>query len=130
MPGQAGKLARLIQTQHPTSKTFSRYCENNRTEGATIIDRNSHYGEIRIVDDKYLPIAFSDPFSLVVKISLPETFSRAVWPKSRPTPEVIRDPLFQEKLKEVMLSYNRVREFQGSQSLGVFQWWEMLVKLT
>ena len=99
MPGHAGKLARLIQTQHPTSKTFSRYCENNRTEGATRIDRNSHYEEMRIVDEKYLPIAFSDPFSLVVKIALQETFSRAVWPKSRPTfkltPEVIRDPLFQ-----------------------------------
>ena len=103
------------------------YYENNRAEGATRIDRNYHYGEMRIVEAKYLPIAFSDHFSLV-----PKTLSRAVCPKSRSTfkltPEVIRDPLFQERLEEVMLSYNRVREFQGSQTLGILRWWEMLVK--
>ena len=81
------------------------YYENNRAEGATRIDRNYHNGEMRIVEAKYLPIAFSDNFSLVVKIALPEIQSRAVCPKSRPTfkstPVVIRDPIFQERLEEV-----------------------------
>ena len=74
-----------FRTLYPTSETFSRYYENNRAEGATRIDRNYHFGEMRIVEAKYLPIAFSDHFSLVVKIALPETLGRAVCPKSRPT---------------------------------------------
>ena len=134
-------LARLIKLRewkdsfrvlYPTSETFSRYYENVRGEGATRIDRNYHFGDLRIVEANYLPIAFSDHLSLIIKTAVPDSLSRAINPKCRPTfrltPEVIKDPLFQERLQESMISYNRVRSFQDRKSVGVLQWWEWLVK--
>ena len=119
-------------TLHPNSKSFSRYYENQRAEGATRIDRSYHYGMIKVVEAKYIPLAFSDHFGLVVKLALPDILSKVICPKSRPTfrltSEVIQDQLFQARLREVMLTYNRVKDFQGSQSFGVLQWWELLVK--
>ena len=103
---------------HPTSEIFSRYYENVRGEGASRKDHCYHFGDLSIVDAKYLPIAFSDHFSLVVK-------SR---PTFKLTPKIIQNILFQDGLREAMLSYNRVRDFQGSQSFGILQWWELLVK--
>ena len=43
---------------------------------------------------------------------------------------MIKDQIFKERLKEAMVSWNRVRGFQdgsGSQ-LGILYWWDMLVK--
>ena len=43
---------------------------------------------------------------------------------------MIKDQIFKERLKEAMVSWNRVRGFQdGSGSLlGILYWWDMLVK--
>ena len=134
-------LSRLIKLRdwqdsfralYPASGTFSKYYETIRGEGATRIDRSYHFGVIKIVETKYLPIAFSDHFALLVKISVPGTLSRAFSPKSRSsfklTPELIKDPIFQERLEASMKTFNRVRDFQGSNSIDVLQWWELLVK--
>ena len=134
-------LSRLIKlknwqdsyrTLYPNSQTYSRYYENTRGEGASRIDRSYHFGEVKVIEAKYLPIAFSDHFALVIKIAVPENLSRAISPKARPsfklTPEVIKDSVFQERLGRAMQSYNRVKDFQGSKHVGVLQWWELLVK--
>ena len=113
-------------------RIFSRYYESARGEGATRIDRCYHFGDLQIVEAKYLPAAFSDHFGLIIKTSVPEALSRVISPKYRPsfrlTPEVIKDPLFNQRLEELMASYSRVREFQSSKGVGVLQWWELLVK--
>ena len=120
-----------FRSLYPTSESFSRYYENSRAEGATRIDRNYHFGGVKVVEAKYLPIAFSDHFAHVVKISLPEPLDRILGPKSRPTfklrPEVIMDKLFQGRLAEAMESWLRVKHFQG-QDTDTLLWWEMLVK--
>ena len=119
------------RTLHPTSETFSRYYENSRAEGATRIDRNYHVGEVTVIAVKYLPLAFSDHFALVVKIYLPDLMARTISPKCRPSfklkPEVIMDSLFQERLKDAMQSWERVKTFQGVDT-DTLLWWEMLVK--
>ena len=42
-----------FRTLHPNSKSFSRYYENQRAEGATRIDRSYHYGMIKVVEAKW-----------------------------------------------------------------------------
>ena len=116
----------------PSEHVFSRYYENTRAEGASRIDRSYHYGNLRVTKAWYLPLAFSDHFGLITRMSLTNTLARVISPKCRYqfrlSAEVIRDSLFKERLKLAMVSRQRVREFQGASSLGILQWWEMLVK--
>ena len=118
---------------HPSSKIYSRYYENNRGEGATRIDRNYQFGkDVEVIEAEYQPLAFSDHFALIVKLKLDNPIAKILSPRSRfqfrLTPEVIRDKLFKERLGVAMISWQRVREFQGGSRLGILQWWDMLVK--
>ena len=54
---------------HPNSLTFSRYYDHNKFgEGATRIDRQYYWGDIEIIDVKYVGVAFSDHQAYVVKL--------------------------------------------------------------
>ena len=121
-----------FRTLYPSLKTFSRYYENSRAEGATRIDRNYHFGDLKVAEAKYLPLAFSDHFALVTKVVLADPLAKILSPKSqfsfRLSAEVIKDPLFKQRLVGAMMSWQRVREFQGKHDLGILQWWELLVK--
>ena len=55
---------------YPNEITFSRYYENSRASGATRIDRCYHFGDIKVIEAKYLPIAFSDHFGHTVCLIL------------------------------------------------------------
>ena len=107
--------------------------EAERTAGQlqSSIPRNYHYGEVRVTEAKYLPLAFSDHFGHVVRISLPDQMTRVISPKSRSSfklrPEVIKDILFKQRLEEAMQSWERVRNFQGMNT-DTLLWWEVLVK--
>ena len=74
----------------------------------------------------YLPVAFSDHFGLITKMSLTDPLAKILSPKCRSqfrlSAEVIKDRLFKERLDLAMDSW------QGSSNLGVLQWWELLVK--
>ena len=121
-----------FRSLYPSSKTFSRYYENSRAEGATRIDRSYNFGSLEVKEAKYLPLAFSDHFGLVTRFSLPDPLAKVLSPKTRfsfkLTSEVIKDSLFKERLSKAMLSWERVRDFQGKNDLGILQWWELLVK--
>ena len=83
----------------PAANIFSRYYNiNDKDVGATRIDRMYHHGNIDIIDANYVSASFSDHHSLVVKVRLPDLFSRLLSPKTKPffkaRPEVVRDPLF------------------------------------
>ena len=114
---------------HPSSSIFSRYYENDRSgAGATRIDRNYHWGDIKITDAKYVSIAFSDHMSHIITISLPDPLNVVLSPKTRPLfkvkPEVAKDHLFHERLKESMEGWLEVKAL----GLNVIPWWEMMVK--
>ena len=83
---------------HPQSNQFSRYYSNIRGDGASRIDRSYHYGDIRIQSACYLPLAFSDHHSHVVKMILPDPFTRLLCPPSYPSfrikAEVVKDDIF------------------------------------
>ena len=64
-----------------TTAQFSRYYGSSRGEGATRIDRCYHYGDLSVSTASYLPLAFSDHHAHVVKIILPNPFSRLLCPK-------------------------------------------------
>ena len=117
-----------FRTLHPNQVAFSRHYENTRASGATRIDRSYHYGGLKVLEAKYLPLAFSDHFGYVVKYELPELLSRAFCPKSRHNfrlkAEVIKDSLFQERLKDSMVSWKCLRGF----GLDTMIWWEKVVK--
>ena len=123
-----------FRTLHPASSEYSRYYANTRAEGASRIDRCYHFGSVEIKMAKYVPLAFSDHFAHVVQLALPDSVSKILSPKSRSSfrlrTEVIQDPLFQDRLGEAMISWQRVRGFQDEESkqLGVLFWWESLVK--
>ena len=120
-----------FRSLYPNSNKFSRYYENSRAEGATRIDRSYHFGRMTVTEAKYLPLAFSDHFAYIIKISLPEPLSKILSPKSRPSfrlkPEVILDVVFTERLAEAMEAWNRVKTFQGVDTDTIL-WWELLVK--
>ena len=92
------------------------------------IDRSYHFGGLKVLEAKYLPLAFSDHFGLVVKYELPDLLSRAFCPKSRHTfrlrAEVIKDSVFHQRLKESMVSWQALRGY----GLDTVLWWEKVVK--
>ena len=72
-------LKRLIKTfkwsdsfrsLHPHSKVFSRYYSTERGEGASRIDRGYHWGDLNVVQSKYIGLAFSDHLAFVTSLSL------------------------------------------------------------
>ena len=98
-------------------------------EGASCIDRMYYYGGLVILEAYYVGVAFSDHFSLVVKIILPENMTKLVSPKCKPffksKPDVIQDEVFLTRLK---LNYQLWQEVKTSTCLGILDWWEIIVK--
>ena len=131
-------LKRLIKTfswydsfrqLHPKAKIFSRYYEHNdQSEGATRIDRQYNWGNISIIETKYVGVAFSDHQALIVKLKLPESQVKFLGPRSRPLfkakPEVVRDEIFYERLKFNFISWSEIRKA----GLDIMSWWELIVK--
>ena len=113
---------------YPDIINFSRYYDNARASGASRIDRCYHYGNVKVKEAKYVPLAFSDHFGHIVCLELPDLLSRSFCPKSRPsfrlTPEVIKDCTFKTWLEESMVSWQSVRGF----GLDTLVWWEKVVK--
>lgn len=113
---------------HPNISEFSRYYSNTRGQGATRIDRQYHWGNVTIKSVKHLPLAFSDHHALVVSLSPPDSFSKILCPKGRPSfrlkEEVITDNKFQALLSGAMTQWQEVRSF----GLDTMNWWEMIVK--
>ena len=70
---------------HPTTKIFSHYYHTVQLgQGATRIDRSYNWGQLDVVEAKYVPVAFSDHMAYIVTLSLPETSYRMISPRSRP----------------------------------------------
>ena len=123
------KWSDSYRSLHPKSKAYSRYYKHDRIgEGASRIDRCYHWGDIAATDSKYVSLAFSDHFGLLVSYSLPDQISRMLSPKSRPLfrtrPEVVTDTKFRKSLE------NKMKEWHAVKDLGVdvLIWWEKLVK--
>ena len=131
-------LKRLVKTfswtdsfrhVHPASQVFSRYYNHiTHGEGATRIDRQYHWGSMTVLEVRYVGLAFSDHHGLIVKIKLPESQSKLLCPKSKPQfkakPEVVRDKIFNERLKLKFSAWSEVRQ----SGLNLMSWWEIIVK--
>ena len=118
-----------FRSLYPKTKSFSRYYEHHRSgEGATRIDRQYNWGHLVIVEASYVGVAFSDHQALIVKIKLPTASSRILCPKSKPQfkakPAVIRDNIFQARLKESFSLWYPIRQA----GLDLLSWWEVVVK--
>ena len=92
------------------------------------LDRNYHFGKLEILEACYVGIAFSDHFTLIVKIKLPKNMTKLSSPKSRPLfkskPAVIQDEKFKAQLRENMALWSQVRHA----GLDTLSWWEIIVK--
>ena len=114
---------------HPKVKAFSRYYSNTRGQGATRIDRQYHYGNLTIKEAKYLPLVFSDHYSLAITICLPDPLSRMFYPNSRPEfklrDEVIQDTVFHEYLAQAMIEWKNIKDY----GMDTLHWWEVVVKV-
>ena len=99
---------------HPNTPTFSRYYDSRHGEGATRIDRQYHWGNMVIVEVKYVGLAFSDHHGLIVKIKLPDSQAKLICPKSKPQfkakPEVVRDKIFNDNLKLKFSAWTEIRQ--------------------
>ena len=117
-----------FRTLYPDTLAYSRHYENTRAAGASRIDRSYHFGELKVIEAKYLPLAFSDHFGFLVKYELPDILSRAFCPRSRHSfrlrAEVIKDSVFKSRLKDSMLTWQSIRGF----GLDTILWWEKVVK--
>ena len=114
---------------YPTKKIFSRYYDHHQYgEGATRIDRSYQYGRAEVIQAQYVGVAFSDHFSLIITLKVPEQFARLSCPRSRPLfkakPEVVTDPLFKFRLAETFSSWAQVKDY----GLDILTWWELIVK--
>ena len=126
---QTFEMADSFRVLHPSIKTFSHYYNTVQLgAGATRIDRSYSWGDMGVVEAKYVPVAFSDHMAYVVSFSLPAPHARIFSPRSRPLfkirPEVICDPVFQEWLADSMADWKQVKDL----GIDVLQWWEILVK--
>ena len=110
------------QTLHPDAITFTRFYDTSRASGATPIDRSYHFGNMKVIEASYLPLAFSDHFGHIVRMELPDSLSRAFF-TFRLAPEVIKDRVFQNWLEESMVSWKSLRGY----GLDTLVWWEMVV---
>ena len=130
-------LGRLVKTfewtdsfrsLHPKSLSFSRYYDIHGVSGASRIDRQYHWGEIVPVSAVYTPIAFSDHLAHTVSIKTPDPLARMQCPTSRPMfkvrEEVVKDKVFQGRLKEAMEEWEMVQ----MEGLPILSWWEIIVK--
>ena len=114
---------------HPNQKIFSRYYDHHIAgDGATRIDRSYHYGRVKIVQAKYVGVAFSDHFSLIISMKVPEMLSKLQCPRNRPLfkakPNVVTDPIFKERLSESFPLWIQVKNY----GLDILTWWELVVK--
>ena len=135
---QSPCLKRLIKTFEwvdsfrqvcPSQKVFSRVYETQGgEEGGTCLDRSYHYGSIAVLQARYVGVAFSDHFALIITIGIPEDFAKLICPRSKPLykakPEVITDPTFQIKLREKFSQWKQIKDF----GLEPLAWWEIIVK--
>ena len=112
----------------PKNQIFSRYYQDSKSQGATRIDTQYHYGDITVLDARYLPLAFSDHHGLVIKISVPQSLGKLFCPRGRQSfrlrDEVIVDSAFQVSLAEAMRGWQSIKEF----GLDTLSWWEQVVK--
>ena len=118
-----------FRSLYPNKGDFSRYYNSIlHGDGATRIDRVYHYGSIIILKAEYVPVAFSDHLSLVIRVKIPEQLSRLRSPQSKPlfkaNPEVVVDDIFQARLKEAFKNWSEVK----NRRVDVLTWWELLVK--
>ena len=118
-----------FRSLHPKSLTFSRYYDHSKYgEGATRIDRQYYWGNIEIIEVKYVGVAFSDHQAYVVKIKIPGISSKLLSPKSRPQfkakPEVVKDHIFYQRLQISFSSWLEVKQA----GLDLLSWWELIVK--
>ena len=118
-----------LRTLLPDSQTYSRYYEHSRYGGgATRIDRQYWWGSLEILDIKHVGVAFSDHNAVIVKIRMPDTFSRALCPSSKPhfkaKPEVVKDEIFNQRLKDNFSVWSEIR----AAGLDTLDWWELIVK--
>ena len=114
---------------HPNLSSFSHYYHTvQQGKGATRIDRSYSWGELKVIEARYEPIAFSDHMAYIVTLSLPDSMARILSPRSRPLfkikPEVIRDKIFQERLEASMMDWQEVKDL----GLNILTWWEIMVK--
>ena len=134
----SSSLKRLVKTfswmdsyrqLYPKSLVYSRYYDHNKYgEGATRIDRQYYWGDIKIIEAKYVGLAFSDHQALVVKVCIPNLKDKLKCPKSKPrfkaSPEVIKDQIFKERLTEKFASWIDIK----NAGLSILDWWEIIVK--
>ena len=113
---------------YPKVPAYSRYYGDTRGHGASRIDRQYYWGELKIKEAKYVPLPFSDHHGLVVEVILPDQLSRVLCPKGRPSyrmnDEVINDSLFKLSLSDAMIRWQSIKAF----GLETLQWWELIVK--
>ena len=114
----------------PNTRNYSRYYGHERFgDGATRIDRTYHYGEMTVKEAFYVAVAFSDHLGLIVKYSLPGNFGCLKSPKNRPlfkaNPDIVKDPIFQARLKD---NFTLWSEVQQKLDLDILTWWEEFVK--
>ena len=70
---------------HPNENVFSHYHDQGKFgNGATRIDRQYHWGDLTILEAKYIGIAFSDYQALLVKVRFPNFGSKVVAPHLKP----------------------------------------------
>ena len=117
------------RTLYPNNKCFSHFYSNTRVgNGATRIDRAYSYGDITVAEAKYVSVAFSDHLSYIVSLQVPTQVEALSSPKYRQlfktTPTVVKDRVFQDRLRDNMEEWKKVKSF----GVPVLAWWECLVK--
>ena len=137
-PKMSPSLAKMINTfdmkdcfrkLYPNSKIYSHYYHTTHLgEGATRIDRSYSWGNLKVVEAKYEPPAFSDHMAYIVSYNLPTSSSRMFSPRARPMfkvrPEVINDRVFQQNLSDSMKDWKELQDL----GLDFLTWWELVVK--
>ena len=122
------ELKDSFRVLYPEANIFSRYYHTeDNGNGATRLDRVYHSGDVTIKDAKYLGVSFSDHHGLIVKMEIQNSLPKLLSPRCRmpfeAKPEVVRDEVFKERLKNMFGVWE-----ESKRRLNIMVWWEEIVK--
>ena len=113
---------------HPSSEDFSHYYKVGGSVNATRIDRQYSWGNLEVINSKYIPLAFTDHFGLLSQNKVPFILLYKNIPRHpssfKISNEISRDPFFIQQVSQSVSEWKKIL----SNGLDILKWWDLVVK--
>ena len=116
---------------HPKTTTYSHHYNRQMSgqglaQGGSRLDRAYMWGDVRVLEAEYVPVAFSDHMLHLVRVEGPATSYQAD-PRFKPyfkiRPEIAKDEAFKGRVSEIVQSWGEAKPL-----MPLLQWWDLVKK--